>query len=263
MLDVDRYAERIGWSGPRTPTEQTLAEVHFCHATHIPFECLDIHLGRRIAIDADSVFDKLVAKRRGGYCFEQNGLLLEALRAVGFCARPLAGRVTWQAAAPRPRTHMLLLVEIDGRSFLADAGFGTHALLRPLPFVPGVRREVEGETFCIAAKRGAHGEALYELQVETREGLSPLYVFTLDEQLPIDFEMANWFTSTHPSSLFVRSKVVSRVEPGRRWLLLDRDLKVTDRTGSRTTTLPDEAAYRAALAETFGILLDRDDILRW
>lgn len=264
MFDLDRYAERIGWRGARIATEETLSELHLAHATSIPFECLDLHLGRRIAIDPESVFQKLVVRRRGGYCFEQNGLLLEALRAIGFSARPLAARVAWQATAPRPRTHMLLLVEIGARTLLADVGFGTHALLRPLPFEPGAWQRVEGESFRVArAPRSPHAADAFDVEVETRDGPATLYRFTLEEQLPVDFEMANWFTSTHPSSLFVRSKIVSRTAPGKRWLMLDRDLKVTDARGSTTTALPDDAAYRASLARTFGIVIDEDEMLRW
>src|SRR4051812_37023644 len=105
----DPYAERIGHRGTSTPTSDTLEGICFAHALKIPFENLDIHLGRSIRIDPPSVFDKLVTQGRGGYCFEQHTLLQEMLRAIGFTTRPLAARVLYGPPAERPRSHMLLI----------------------------------------------------------------------------------------------------------------------------------------------------------
>src|SRR5688500_2747081 len=104
-LNLDRYAERIGLDGPRAPTTDTLERVCFQHTTHIPFENLDIHRGNGIPISLEpaAIFEKLVASKRGGYCFEHNTLLLEVLRALGFSARPLAARVLGGGIV-RPRT---------------------------------------------------------------------------------------------------------------------------------------------------------------
>lgn len=254
--DVDRYCERIGLRrrGSR-PTYDLLAEVHFAHATTIPFENLDIHLGIPIRLEPEDVFDKLVARRRGGYCFEQNGLLLAILRALGFEARPLAARVTFGPPVMRPRTHMVLLVDVGGRKFLADVGFGTHNLLAPLPFEPTTSHELHGETYRLTQ---AH-----EVEVRAGEAWLPLYRLSLEEQQPIDFVMGSWFTSTHPDSLFVRSKVVSTVAVGKRTLLLDRELKVRDGASVETRTLDDDAAYFDVLRESFGIELPPGALLRW
>jgi N-hydroxyarylamine O-acetyltransferase len=258
-LDLDRYAERIGLvggarRGPR-PTGDLLAEVHLAHATSIPFENLDIHLGLPIRLEPDRVFDKLVARRRGGYCFEQNGLLLAMLRALGFDARPLAARVTYGGGPSRPRTHMVLLVDVGGHKLLADVGFGTHNMLAPLPLEPGTSHELHGESYRITQ---AH-----EVEVRSGDEWQPLYRLSLEEQEPVDFVMGNWFTSTHPSSLFVRSKIVSRAAIGKRTLLLDRDLKVRNGADVETRVLEDDDAYFTTLRDVFGIELPDGALLRW
>src|SRR5262245_53404654 len=136
-LDLDADRHRIGYTGPLTPTRETLAGLHLAHATHIPFENLDILLGRPIRLDLEALQAKLVRGRRGGYCFEQNTLFAAALERVGFPVTRLAARVRLGATGVRPRTHMLLKVDLEGASFLADVGFGGEGLLQPLPFVPG------------------------------------------------------------------------------------------------------------------------------
>ena len=249
-MDFDRYAERIAYRGPRDATEDVLSALHLAHATAIPFEDLDIHLGRGIDLAPESVFRKLVVDRRGGYCFEQNGLFLAALRAIGFDVRPLAARVLFGPAVPRPRTHMLLLVTVGGRRFLADVGFGTHNLLGALPFEVGTPHEIHGERFRIVAAEGGQ----LDLEVEL-DRWTTLYRFDLAEQLPIDFEMASWFTSTHPKSMFVTTRIVSRPEIGRRLVLIDDELRIRRGAAVETRAIRTVDEYREVLRDTFGIEL--------
>jgi N-hydroxyarylamine O-acetyltransferase len=255
---LEGYAQRIGLGQglvTAAATDELLADVHLAHATSVPFENLDIHLGLNIRIEPDRVFDKLVVRRRGGYCFEQNGLLLQVLRAVGFTVRPLAARVLYGGGPARPRTHMALLVTSGGRQWLADVGFGTHTLLAPLPFEPGVVHEIRGETYRITT---AH-----EVEVRLEGTWTPLYRLSLEEQEPVDFVMGNWFTSTHPSSLFVRSKVVSLAGVGKRTLLHDRELKVRSGGEVVSRTIDDDDEWLAVLRDTFGIELPDGALLRW
>jgi N-hydroxyarylamine O-acetyltransferase len=269
-LDFDAYAERIGYRGNRTATLDSLEGIVLAHALRIPFENLDIHLGNPIDLEPARVFAKLVGRRRGGYCFEQNGLLLEMLRSVGFTVRPLAARVLYGPPAERPRSHMLLLVDLGARAFLADVGFGTHNLLAPLPFEPGIECELYGETFRVR-ELPWNGKALgappaFDVEVRSRTDHSewvPLYRASLEEQRPIDFSMASWFCATHPDSLFVRRKVVSLPEVGTRHLLLDRELEVRRNGVADKTLLDGEDAYRKALREVFHIDLGSDALLRW
>src|SRR5262249_10311169 len=135
-FDLDAYLRRIEYAGERRPTRAALEAVHLAHATHIPFENLDILLGKPIRLDIASVQAKLVHGRRGGYCFEQNQLLAAALEAFGFPVTRLAARVRLGATRVLPRTHMLLAVEVEGTRYLADVGFGGGGPLLPLPLDP-------------------------------------------------------------------------------------------------------------------------------
>ena len=141
MLDLDAYLERIGLAG-----RPSIAEVHRAHATSIPFENLDPYCGIPVSLAADDLEQKLVTRRRGGYCFEQNLLLKAALEELGAQVDLLLARV--RAGAPpgvmRPRTHLVLGVRADGRDWLADVGFGLGTLLDPIPFAPGAEHEQSG-----------------------------------------------------------------------------------------------------------------------
>jgi len=133
FLTLDAYFGRIGYDGPREPTAAVLRSIHQHHVQAIPFENLDVLLGRRINIEPDAIADKLIGQHRGGYCFEQNTLLREMLRALGFTVTPLLARVRWQVPADDTTglTHMALAVEAEGRRWLCDVGFG--ALVSPIP----------------------------------------------------------------------------------------------------------------------------------
>ena len=127
-LDLGPYLERIRYGGILSPTLETLRELQFAHVQHIPFENLDILLGRPVLLDQESIWNKLVVNRRGGYCFEQNRLFATVLESLGFAVTCLAGRVQMGSQKTRPRTHMLLMVKIDGEEWLADVGFGGESL---------------------------------------------------------------------------------------------------------------------------------------
>ncbi len=133
-FDLDAYLRRIDYGGGIEPTLPSLQALHLAHATHIPFENLDILLGRSIRLDLESLQAKLVAGGRGGYCFEQNTLFAAVLRALGFDVTLLAARVRFGANRVLPRTHMALQVHIDNTDWLADVGFGAAGLLLPIRF---------------------------------------------------------------------------------------------------------------------------------
>jgi N-hydroxyarylamine O-acetyltransferase len=267
--DFDAYAERIGYRGTSAPSTDTLEGIVLAHGLRIPFENLDIHLGKGIDLDPAAVFDKLVVRRRGGYCFEQNGLLLTMLRSIGFTVRPLAARVLWgRPASDRPRTHMLLQLEIGSRTLLADVGFGMQNFIAPLPFEPGREPTMHGETFRLT-EIPWDGKVLgtppsFDVETKLADGTwAPLYRMSLEEQRPVDFVMASWFTSTHPDSLFVKRKIVSQAEVGARRLLLDRELEVRRNGVVEKTVLDTEEEYRAVLRDVFRIDLGSDALLRW
>jgi N-hydroxyarylamine O-acetyltransferase len=231
-FDVDAYFARIGYTGPRAPTLDVLAAVLERHVLAIPFENLDILLGRTVALDVTALERKLVHGRRGGYCFEHNTLLGGVLRQLGFEVVTLAARVRWGAPPDvvPPRTHMLLSVALEDGRRLVDGGFGGIGLTAPLRF------DVEGEQPSLFEPQrlcAVPGGQL--LQVSMHGEWRDLYVFTHEPRHPIDFEVANWFTSTHPRSRFKQNLVVNLAQPGERLSLVNRELSVY-RSGTVTKT---------------------------
>jgi N-hydroxyarylamine O-acetyltransferase len=252
-LDLDAYLWRIGYDGPREPTLTVLGRVHEAHATHIPFENLDVLLGRPVHLDLTSLQHKLVRAGRGGYCFEHNTLLAAALEALGFHVTRLAARVRLGAARVSPRTHMLLEVAAAGEPWLADVGFGGTGPLRPLPLTAG--RVVEHGRW---AHRLTEEAGTWVLQLRRPEGWFDLYAFTREPQYPVDFEVANHYTSTYPASFFRHQVLAQRLSPEERVTLYGRDLTVECDGELRTRTIADADDLRQTLAAVFGLEVPAD-----
>lgn len=248
-LDLDAYCRRIGYAGPRSAKLAVLEEIHQAHATTIPFENLDIQLGRPIAIDLASVQAKLVHGRRGGYCFEQNTLLAAVLERIGFKVTRLAARVRFGATRILPRTHMMLKIDLTDGAWLADVGFGTGGVIRPIRMLPGEVSRQFGFEFRLSEDAG-----MWALESLRDGDWQALYVFTLEPQYPIDFEMANHYVSTHPNSRFVQTLAVQRQTPDACYLQRNRDLTVIKDGRSEAIESLDDEALLAVLAETFGLV---------
>ncbi len=246
-LDLDRYLQRIDYRGALQPTPEVLADLHLAHVRHIPFENLDVLLGRGIQLDLPSLFDKLVTARRGGYCFEQNLLFAAVLEQIGFRVRRLAARVTYRTQRVLPRTHMLLRVETDGAAWLADVGFGAAGPLLPVAFRPGV-----AQVQFLWQYRLVEHDGLWRLQ--SGEGdRAELYQFTLQEQALADYEMSSYYLSTHPESRFVQGLIAHRLAPERRLILIGNEL--TEDRGAQVDTrrVNDPAALVALLVDDLGL----------
>jgi N-hydroxyarylamine O-acetyltransferase len=248
VIDLEAYLERVGYTGGVDPSLATLQRLHLAHATSIPFENLDILLGRRISLDIDALQSKLVVNRRGGYCFEHNTLFSAVLDALGFQVTGLAARVRFGSTAIRPRSHMLLSVKLDGQPWIADVGFGGEGLLYPVPLL-GIEPSLEfGWTFRVQTD----GD-VYVLQSLHNDGWFDLYAFTQEPQCQVDYVVANHFTSTYPHSPFVQSLVVQRQDCNTRFTLRNRELAEESASRRITRMLPDDDAVRIALADVFGL----------
>ncbi|MBP3956055.1 arylamine N-acetyltransferase [Gemmata sp. G18] len=257
-MNLDAYLSRIGYAGPRTPTLPVLRDIVLAHACSIPFENLDVLLGREIRLEPSAVERKLVAARRGGYCFEQNSLLLGALSALGFAARPLSARVRIKATREDtpPRTHLFLRVEAEGGSWLADVGLGGLTPTTPLridqldteqPTPHETRRIVREERD--PAPRYFHQAKLGEVWAD-------VYEFTLEEMPEIDREVGNWWTSTHKNSKFRQNLLAALARPdGTRVSVLNREF--THRRGTEVLErfeITDPEHLLGVLAERFGLI---------
>lgn len=234
-LDLDAYLERIGARAPLAPSLEALVDLQRAHVGAIPFENLDILLGRPVRLDIPSLQEKLVVARRGGYCFEQNTFLKAVLEAMGYQVTSLAARVRSGGTSLRARTHMLLQVDLSEGHFIVDVGFGAGGPLGALPL------EVGREHWIGAAGHRLRRESagLWVLEGHEDGAWSDLYAFTLEPQYPVDFEVANHYTSTHPDSAFVRRLTAQRLWPERRVILRDRELTVREGRVAETTTIRD------------------------
>jgi N-hydroxyarylamine O-acetyltransferase len=253
-FDLPAYLRRVEYAGSRAATGATLAALHEAHATHIPFENLDVILGRGIALDIASLQAKLVAGRRGGYCFEQNLLFSEALRTLGFDVTYLAARVRLGTSVLRPRTHMTLAVAADGVRWLADVGFGAQGLLAPVPLEPRAPSRQGPWTFRVADEDG-----LNVLQSSRGDEWQDLYAFTLEPQHRVDYELMSHYTSTHPSSPFTQVLTAQRIAPHVRRILRDRDYSEDRGHDVTTRTLAGAGEIRDVLAYEFDLHFAADE----
>ena len=259
-IDLHAYLERIGTRTPVAPNLQTLRTIIAAHVATIPFENLDPFLGISPALDIASVQRKLVRDGRGGYCFEQNRLLSDALRAIGFHVTDLAARVLWGQSedAITARTHMLLRVEADGKPWLADVGFGGNTPTGPLQLVPDIEQATPHEPFRLIRRNDSD----WRLQLLAANAWQRLYRFDLQPQFPADYRISNYWTSTNPDSHFVTGLTAARAPTGRRLTLRNRGFTVHT-TGGETTkrTLATAAEIRAVLQEEFRIRLPENSKL--
>ena len=253
-FDLDGYLARIGWTGPRDATFRTLAGVLRAHMTQIPFENLDVLFGRSIHLDPDSVYAKLVAARRGGYCFEHGALLQAALLQLGFSPIAHAARVILMR--PRneaPLTHMFLTVQFGDERYVLDPGFGGHAPLVPVPLTAGETRE--------NVHRMVHRGDEWVLEARIDGTSTALWCSTLEPAEPVDFVMANHFVSTFPTSIFVTNLMLRAIKDGERVSVMNRALTRRHDGGEETHVLESRAALRTLLTEDFGFdLPDIEDL---
>jgi N-hydroxyarylamine O-acetyltransferase len=251
VFELDRYLERIGLSATPVPG---LAAVHRAHVTRIPFENLSPYRGLPVSLEPDALTQKLVEQRRGGYCFEHNLLLKLALESIGARVEPLLARVrNGQPALPAgPLTHLLLRVGLNGALWHADVGFGQGTLLEPIPFGPGGPYEQSGWRYRVVSEDG-----LLVLQTATDAGWRDLYAFSPVPVQPVDIEVSNWFTSTHPDSRFTNRLLVTRHdEDGSRITLSDfaGDMTLSAHTPTGSEREPVERdCVTSLLVERFGL----------
>jgi N-hydroxyarylamine O-acetyltransferase len=254
ILDLAAYLQRVGYGGTLDPTLETLRALHLAHTSAIPFENLDIPLGRGISLDLADLQAKLVASRRGGYCFEQNALFAAVLESLGFKLLRLAARVRFGATEIRPRTHMLLEVAVDNEPWLADVGFGSAGLRFPIALRPGEPDRQGAWTFRV--KSEGH---VFVLQSQEPEGWLDLYAFTREPQYAVDYVLGNHFTATHPHSPFVQNLIVQKGSLNSRLSLRNRELTEVTPLGTTVATLADDDdALLDLLADRFGLEFPRE-----
>lgn len=261
-FDLRAYLAHIGFAGTPRSDAATLRAICRLHPMAIPFENLTPLSGQPVPLDIEALQAKMIGRgpdglRRGGYCFEQNTLLAHALDAAGFAVTGLSARVLWNrpAGVTTPQTHMVLRVRADGADFLADAGFGSVTLTAPLRMAAGAEQDTPHETFRLGAE--ADGNLLLEARIAG--GWRAIYRLGPEPRVRADYEIVNYYVSTHPRSRFRNNLVVSRPFEGGRRTLFNLDLSEYRRGAapSHRTLTPSEA--ETALEDVFGLAIpDRD-----
>lgn len=248
-MDLDAYLDRLHYTGPRVPTLDTLRALHRQHLYTVPFENLNIGLGRPIEIEEDALFEKIVTQRRGGYCYELNGLFAWALRQLGFSVSLLSAGV-WGGGRYGPLgDHLCLRVQL-AQAWLADVGFGDCAL-EPLRF------EDRGEQIITpyrSYRLDEEGDGFYSMH-ERQDGgdWQPGYRFSLQPQRLYDFEYGNHYMQTSPHSHFTQNRMATLATPTGRVTLSGLRLITTHNGQKSERTLADEAEWHTVLKEQFGL----------
>ncbi len=243
-LDLDAYFERIGYRGTPRANIETLVALHEAHAGAIPFENLVIQMGGVPSLELDDLQTKLVDQQGGGYCFEQNTFFQAVLEALGFEVTAREGRVMLTISARRPRTHMALEVVAEGQRFHADVGFGANGPLLPIPLDGGEHRQHDRQF------RFEHRGAANVLQGHSGRRWLDLVGIEDGEPQPVDFEVANWFTATHPRSVFQTNLMADLQSAHERHRLQNRNYtRIVDGVAEERTL--DVAEVPALLRDVF------------
>lgn len=260
-MDLAGYLRRIGHTGPVAPRVEVLHALSRAHAQSIPFESIDVLLRRPIRLEPDAVFAKLVTAHRGGYCFEQNGLLMSALEHIGFAVRPLRAGVRLSQPArsvPVGHTHLVLEVTAEDERWLVDVGVGSTSLTAALRLVEDEEQATPHD--CRRLQR--EGDRWFQQIRRGEEWIDVCEFAEWSMALP-DRIIASWYTSTHPASSFQRELVVARALPdGRRVSLRGRELAWREPNGEAVVECIEDAdGLREALQRTFAIELDAADCM--
>jgi N-hydroxyarylamine O-acetyltransferase len=248
-FDADAYLDRIGLTERPTPDLDGLERLQTAHLLSVPFENTDIALGRGIDLDPDHLFDKIVDRQRGGYCFELNGLYGQLLDALGFVRRPTMARVWYRSPPEVPaQTHTLNIVTLDGRDYMTDVGFGGTTARIPVPLAEGDYEDSDG------ALRIRHEAPFgYFLSRRTPDGWVDQFSTTGATAYPSDFRLGSHFMSTHPDSHFRHNLLIGRFTPEGRTTLVGRTLTRRRGWDLQVDEIADLAVFRAALRDDFGL----------
>ena len=258
-FDQNAWLKRIGYSGPLTPTLETLNGLILAHASSISYETLDIMLGRPPKLDVSTLQAKMIAGGRGGYCFEQNMIFRAALRSLGYRITSLQGRVVRGMAidAPRPAIHMLLQIELPEGPYLADVGFGNLAPTSAVLLEPFVEQQTPHELIRFIDVGGE-----LTLQARLKDGWEHIYRVIPYPRYDGEYEITNWYTGTHPDTPYRSNIIAARPGPnGTRITMYNSRVTVRDAEGRvERRWLEKDSDFHDVLRKEFGLNLSDGDI---
>jgi N-hydroxyarylamine O-acetyltransferase len=255
-MEISAYLDRIGHRGSPARGTGVLAALHRAHLEAVPFENLDIILGRFILLSSTALYEKIVRRRRGGFCFELNGLFGELLRVLGYPVTLLAARVFEGSVPGEDLAHALLLVE-DGGRWIADVGFG-DSFLAPLRLERGREETQQGSRYRLAGE----GSAWVLERMRPGAAWEPQYAFALTPRRLSDFDAMCRHLSTSPESHFTQKSICSRATSEGRVTLSGNRLIVTAQGRREERVLLGDEELRSVLRSEFGITLGPEASLR-
>ncbi len=246
-MDLQAYYDRIGFSEGGTDTER-LFRLHKCHITSIPFENIDVYNKKTISLAPDDVFNKLVTQRRGGYCFEMNGLIAEALKEMGFKVYGVLARVAMGPGGFGQHLHRMNIAEADGKRFVCDVGFGGDCFVEPLLFELGLEQYTHGCTYRIMRSQ----EVQYAVQILKEGVFTNMLGFDDIPALPGDFNVSNFYTNCYHESGFRHFIMINLFTETGRYSMFNEQLTIRNgdevvRKALKKEEIPD------ALVKYFGI----------
>jgi N-hydroxyarylamine O-acetyltransferase len=252
-LSVAQYLARIGYSGPLEASEKVLAELQERHLHTVPYENLDILRRVPLSLDIPHLYDKIVTRRRGGYCFELNALFGWLLRELGFEVTDLFARFWRDEPDPPPkRRHHVLKVSAGGRDYLCDVGVGGIVPRRPILMEERLEQRQGNECYMLE-RDPYYGWMLCEYKAESWQRI---YSFTEEPQLPKDYIMASFWCENSPDSIFTKGAMLAIRTPDGRNTVSGKEFRIFAGKEVRTFIPATEQEYREALRNYFGIVLD-------
>lgn len=252
-MNIERYLQRMNYNDTTSPTIGTLKTLQETHLLNIPFENLDIHYGRKIILDKQAIFEKVMDNQRGGFCYELNGLFYELLRSLGFTVKIISARVynsTTQEYGVE-YDHLAVIATIDGIDYLADVGFGEFAF-HPLKIELDTLQQDPRGVFTIQQ----YDDEYLQVSKQASTGWIPEYIFSMKERSFQEFEGMCLYHQTSPLSHFTRGKLCSRPTIQGRITITGEKIKITEGEQLIEQKLDSEDEFTAAILKYFNIRLD-------
>jgi len=260
MLSIGKYLERINYRGALTVSYDTLSQLVYCHFMHVPYENLDILNKIPLSLEIPDIYDKIVNRRRGGYCFELNALFNWLLNRIGFETRSYFSRFLLNQPTDviAIRRHRVMTTEIDGMAYLVDVGVGNEVPVRPLPLAENIETEMRGLVYRLITDEVLGWVLQYRNGTKNETGWNNIYSFTEEKQFEIDFVQPNFWCQYSPDSLLnAQNKIALRSETGkytidgnvfRKYDITGSDLKIAEMT-------IEPSGLNRILMDYFGIIL--------
>lgn len=260
--EVTAYLTRCAYEGESRQDEETLNRLIRAHLEHVPFENLDVFDRDLVPkLDTDTLFNKIVVKKRGGYCFEMNTLFGELLKGLGFSVYPIAARILWNKTELPPLSHMLLICELSGKKYCCDVGYGGPGP-KGLVLLEEGEQVIAGERFLTsrvnreAVQAGAAEQGAFQISRQHHGEWKTVLMFKDVPFMRQDFRLLNFYCAKNPEIMFTQKRVVNLCTKTGSKALMDMELTVRDGETVKKEIYQSQEELERGLREEFGIVID-------